>query len=430
MDDMQCAAGAFCDKTTDTCACLHNSWRRVTEDNSSQVTSSSVFDFNGDGAAEVVYNDECYFRIYDGRAGDVVFKQHSTSRTRIENPAIADVDNDGNVEIVFPSNNDSNACESNPDAPNGIDVWGDSSDSWVSGRRIWNQHAYHVTNVTEGGQIPVREAESHKSYHGRVYNTFRSNPRSYNVAPDLAVTGVQISSPGVLCGALSDKLTITSKIENLGDLRVGPGVKVSYYGIWGGEKVALYADASASPPVPLTTTLVASLEPKDAILVSAAYDSAQNGAGLPDQIEVIIDEIDSEKECHEDNNAKTIPVAPSMALADLVVKIDAVDDGACPTPTVDATVTNQGAAPASDVLVRFFAGDPSAGGAQIGSVVVAGTLAASGGSKGFTVTMDSFPSDLSILIYAVVDPEDQIPECNDGNNSAAAAQKIVCQQVN
>ncbi len=48
------------------CVCLHNGWKRATEDDSSRATSSSVFDFNGDGAAEVVYNDECYFRIYDG----------------------------------------------------------------------------------------------------------------------------------------------------------------------------------------------------------------------------------------------------------------------------------------------------------------------------------------------------------------------------
>jgi hypothetical protein len=83
---------------------------RVTEDDSSRVTSSSVFDFNGDGAAEVVYNDECFFRVYDGLTSEVLFKNNSPSRTRIENPVIADVDNDGNAEIVFCSNNDASAC--------------------------------------------------------------------------------------------------------------------------------------------------------------------------------------------------------------------------------------------------------------------------------------------------------------------------------
>ncbi|MEZ4293813.1 MAG: VCBS repeat-containing protein [Polyangiaceae bacterium] len=152
--DSECSAGAVCNKIQGTCTCLHNGWQRVTEDDSSRVTSSSVFDFNGDGAAEVVYNDECYFRVYDGRSSEVLFKDHSPSRTRIENPTIADVDNDGNAEIVFPSNNDANACSEGNDYPNGLHVWGDSSDSWVSARRVWNQHAYHVTNVTESGRIP------------------------------------------------------------------------------------------------------------------------------------------------------------------------------------------------------------------------------------------------------------------------------------
>ncbi|MEZ4293814.1 MAG: hypothetical protein R3B70_02475 [Polyangiaceae bacterium] len=47
------------------------------------------------------------------------------------------------------------------------------------------------------------------------------------------MTGVQVSSPDVACGELSNLLTITAKIDNAGDLRVGPGVVVSYYGTWG-----------------------------------------------------------------------------------------------------------------------------------------------------------------------------------------------------
>lgn len=31
-----------------------------------------------------------------------------------------------------------------------------------------------------------------------------------------------------------------------------------------------------------------------------------------------------------------------------------------------------------------------------------------------------------MLIYGVVDPDDVIPECNDGNNSDDAASKIAC----
>src|SRR5690606_15829423 len=57
--DEECAEGAVCNTLASACVCLHNGWFRDTDDNSSRATSSSVFDFNGDGAAEALYNDEC-----------------------------------------------------------------------------------------------------------------------------------------------------------------------------------------------------------------------------------------------------------------------------------------------------------------------------------------------------------------------------------
>ena len=49
--DDECTAGAWC--VSGQCTCGHQGWRRQTEDNSSKVTGSTLFDFNGDGAMEV-----------------------------------------------------------------------------------------------------------------------------------------------------------------------------------------------------------------------------------------------------------------------------------------------------------------------------------------------------------------------------------------
>jgi hypothetical protein len=427
--DADCNAGAVCNKTLSQCVCLHNGWSRVTEDDSSRVTSSSVFDFNGDGAAEVIYNDECYFRIYDGLTANVLFKHNSPSRTRIENPAIADVDNDGNAEIVFPSNNDSTACSAGSDYPNGIAVWGDASDSWVSARRVWNQHAYHVTNVTEGGQIPVQEPESWKSYDGRIYNTYRSNPRNYNVAPDLTISGLQVASPDATCGALSDNLDITAEVANQGDLRVGPGVALTYYGEWtaAGLTAPLYADQAMTP---LTAVLQTSLEPGDSILVSASYSASNNAPGvLPDKVQVIVDEANAAAECFELNNDATILVDPGMLLADLVLSLGDPNASACPMPTVPTTLMNQGSASASNIVVRYFAGDPNQGGTFLVDAIVAGPLDP-GQSTTFDAVIPALPNSLPTLIYGVADPDDLIPECKDGNNKAAAIDKVTCSQVN
>jgi hypothetical protein len=72
-------------------------WFTQTQDCSSAFTGSSVFDFDGNGKAEVVYADELYMRIYDGTTGDVLLQVCNTSGTLHEYPLVADVDNDGEV---------------------------------------------------------------------------------------------------------------------------------------------------------------------------------------------------------------------------------------------------------------------------------------------------------------------------------------------
>ncbi|MBI5501310.1 MAG: VCBS repeat-containing protein [Deltaproteobacteria bacterium] len=79
-------------------------WSSPTQDLSSNVTGSSVFDFEGDGPAEVVYADECFVRVYAGATGEVIFSQKSSSCTWYENPVVADVDGDFNAEIVVAAN--------------------------------------------------------------------------------------------------------------------------------------------------------------------------------------------------------------------------------------------------------------------------------------------------------------------------------------
>jgi hypothetical protein len=86
-------------------------WVAQSQDNSSNTTGSSVFDFDGDDRAEVVYGDECFTRVYDGITGKVLYSRFRTSCTWYENPIVADVDADFNAEIISTSNtNCSVAC--------------------------------------------------------------------------------------------------------------------------------------------------------------------------------------------------------------------------------------------------------------------------------------------------------------------------------
>lgn len=128
------------------------------------IASGTAFDFLGDGGAEAMYGDEINFYIFD-ETGTPLLTQGRSSRTLIEYPVVADVDNDGSAEIVVTSN----AGFSGQTAPT-VAVLRDIDDRWIQARRIWNQHAYHVTNVREDGTIPANEPR-----HWELLNTFRTN---------------------------------------------------------------------------------------------------------------------------------------------------------------------------------------------------------------------------------------------------------------
>ncbi|MCC6746005.1 MAG: VCBS repeat-containing protein [Deltaproteobacteria bacterium] len=93
-------------------------WAQPCEDYSSNMTGSSLFDFDGDGTDETVYADECFTRVYAGKTGEVLFSQYHSSCTWMENPVVADVDGDFKAEIVVPNNTNCGiGCATNPVHP-------------------------------------------------------------------------------------------------------------------------------------------------------------------------------------------------------------------------------------------------------------------------------------------------------------------------
>ncbi len=128
------------------------------------AAAGTAFDFLGDAGAEAMYADRTELFIYD-ELGAVVLQAARASETVHEYPVVADVDNDGSAEIVVVSNSGASATE----AP-AVRVFGEANSRWVQARRIWNQHAYHVTNVLEDATIPFPQ----RSVWLRL-NTFRTN---------------------------------------------------------------------------------------------------------------------------------------------------------------------------------------------------------------------------------------------------------------
>ncbi len=436
--DADCDPAAVCNVQAERCVCLHNGWQRTSDDDSSRATSSSVFDFNGDGAAEVLYNDECEFRVFDGVTGSVLFADISRSRTWTENPVVADVDNDGNAEVVTVLNTEreNRSCNDDPEGtilgPNGLRVWGDPSDTWVSARRIWNQQSYHVTNITESGVVPLRAPESWRAFNGLSYNTYRSQPRSFGVAPDLVVNAIGVFSPDAQCGTLSNVINVTFEIGNAGDLRVGSGVVVSLMGEWNGAESPLL-DATGTP---LQAVLPSGIEPGRSVISSTTFEVLnQPGSAPPDRVRVSVDSAGgaggsgTTRECNEANNDLVELVEAGEPLPDLSLSVGAVTPVcAIGQISVAVTVRNSGAVAANGALLQLFAGDPTQGGSllyeQRLDMPVPPLSALS-----LDVVVPGFPRNREITVFGAIDPNGEIPECNEGDNTDPADNAVRCQDL-
>jgi len=269
-------------------------WNKVTQDASSNVTGSSVFDFEGDGAAEVVYGDECYFRVYSGQTGDVLFETASSSATIHEYPVVADVDGDNNTEVVVVSNDRNHGTGTTTcpgygagEAPrHGVFVYGDANDKWVRTRRIWNQHAYHITNINAGGVLPTPELASWLPPHG--FNNYRVSTQGAGVfnAPDLRVD-LEISSAACPVG-----LELRARVKNAGSLGVPAGVSVSFHFGTDATGDLIGESATSKPLLPGESEVVTQVFTIGSEVPPFAFFVTVDGAGVTGTVD----------ECLEDNN--------------------------------------------------------------------------------------------------------------------------------
>jgi hypothetical protein len=236
-------------------------WKTANHDLSSSVTGSTVFDFEGDGKAEVIYGDECFLWVFDGQTGAVRFAAPHTSFTATEASMLADVDGDGHAEMVMVSNgaDPSSAgwgcldASGNPETINGatwvpgptadkgyrgITVFGDSANSWVGTRTLWSEHTYHVSNICDDrdtacvapnvyGSIPKGET---KNWTLPWLNDFRQNVQDKGIfdAPDVVVSlAVDCTDPPVAHVA----------IRNIGSSGLPAGVEADVFVVASNTKV-------------------------------------------------------------------------------------------------------------------------------------------------------------------------------------------------
>lgn len=347
--DLDCVAGAdakFCPTATQNGVL----WNKSSQDQSSRVTGSALFDFEGNGTAEAIYADECFARIQDGSTGEVLFSQQHSSCTWNEYVTIADVQGNFRSKLIVPSNTNCNVtcpavdpifkglrCTGAGDCPNGmpcdsgycrctgdmqcntsssgggfvclnaaaglpgsgktcqaahaanrtgIRVFGDGLDRWVASRPLWNQHAYSITNVSDDGIIPPTSGVR-RNWEEAGLNNFRLNVQGKLDASSAPdATSQGGSHANAQCNG--GMVTLMTSVCNRGSAPVGDALPVSFY-----EGTSLLCTAATMQALP----------PGKCIEVSCS--APLSGSGSHD-VTIVADDDGSGKsassECHEANN--------------------------------------------------------------------------------------------------------------------------------
>lgn len=273
-------------------------WSRPSQDRSSNVTGSSVFDFDADGVAEVVYGDECFVRIFRGTDGEVLFSRSASSGTGYELPVIADVDGDFNSEIAVALTSGVGCPATDPIYTRGVSsfmnergviVLRDVEDRWAASRPIWNQHAYSVTHIRDDGSVP-RTSEVARNHSDPTLNNFRMNAQGSlerRGAADLTVSlGEEI------CRAMGET-SLRANVCNRGTNPVPDGARVVFY-----------VGAPEGGEIACETTLPRLLGPAECTAVECPYTLP---VGERPDITVVVDPDGEVFECRDGNNRGVIP---------------------------------------------------------------------------------------------------------------------------
>ncbi len=262
-------------------------WFQETVETSSGFTGSTVFDFNGDGTAEVVYADEENLYIFEGPTGDILFQEaEHSSRTNIEYPVIVDVNADGAADILLPSN--AVFEKSGWDAVTALT--GINETGWWATRRIWNQHAYFVTNVEDDGTIPQFQVDPWEDH-----NSFRQ------ARPETGWDGYPVADlvplvRGLCDTGCPDEMRLVFQVKNQGALDVTAGLPVT---LWDDHLNWVVGSTYVDDTIPAGWTS-ASME--------IVFDPADVPAGaVMLRTDWFSTEMGIQAECDEDNNDVVIP---------------------------------------------------------------------------------------------------------------------------
>jgi len=183
----------------------------------SSITCSSIFDFCGDGSADVIYRGETALQVLDGATGVVKWEDACISATHIENPLVLDVDADGQTEILI-------QCGTNGSKNFGrVVAYEAVGTPGIASRKVWNQHAFFNVNINDDLSVPRHQQNPHIIGDSLRMNGFLN--QYFN--PTFPAPDVVLFFQNVSCDR--DSLVITLRARNIGDNIVPANTPITAY---------------------------------------------------------------------------------------------------------------------------------------------------------------------------------------------------------
>jgi hypothetical protein len=208
-------------------------------------TVVSLFDFDQDGKAELVYRDETDLMILD-QNGNVIYQYPCYSETSSEFPVIADIDNDGSADIIVTGHPTTKGVAGYVmifSCPN--------SGEWAPARFVWNQHGYNPVYINDDLTVPANPInpatqfiDKNGIFH-RPFNNFLQQATLFNdqglmlsLGPDLAFDTTQ-GTNGATYTTVGNDYQVNIWVSNEGDAAFPSPLTVSAYGFTGSSFVKL-----------------------------------------------------------------------------------------------------------------------------------------------------------------------------------------------
>ena len=240
-------------------------------ESTSGVTGTAVFNFDGDGASEVIYRDQVDLYVVDGESGRVLNSQYSnltkcSSQTAHEYPIIADVDGDGETEIIVTCAKQENKryedsnTGGNRARQGHVRVYKAAPDMfWVPSRQIWNQFTYFNVNINDNLTVPRYQQPHHLNFaqiciDPAAPNNFSLN-KFLNQSPRITFCG-DLAFPAAKLDFADDAVTVTPpicpvdtfqvrlKFQNTGDYAVLQPIPFAFYAA---DPTQSYANSVPNP---------------------------------------------------------------------------------------------------------------------------------------------------------------------------------------